>query len=399
MAPVLLFAGWEGIVPPMRIAYICADKTLAVLGSSGRAAYIQEVLRALSREGAQIDIFAARLDGDRPEGLRSLVVHKLSLFGGDLGKEETAMVRANHELRRLLDGARGGHFSLVLERFSPWSCAGSEYAKALKIPYLLEVTNFGLEELAHLPEKQCEIAAGHLKSATVAIAASDEIAEALNGFGIRSVRISGSVDPERYSTGARLTIRKTGAFTVGYLGNLNTWDVLIPLVEAFSELHRKHPEARLVIEGDGSAKTRMIAELSRRGLLGTTCFLGKLPARRISGMLAAVDVSVACSSEDDVSIRDSMLAGVPVLSTVPTALVQDHINGRICLDAQSLQAALLNLCSERILRLRLGSNARRSLIGEGTWTQIAHNLLKTIQSSQKKSLPQHPDFPSTHATL
>lgn len=383
----------------MRIAYICTDKSLAVLGSSGRAAYIQELLRALSLEGAQIDLYAARLDGDRPEGLRSLVVHKLSLFGGDLATEEAAMVRANRELRRLLDGARGGPFSLVLERFSPWSCAGSEYAKSLKVPYLLEVTNFGLEELAHLPEKQREVAGAHLKSAEVVIAASAEVVEALGTLGIRSVRISGSVDPERYSAGTRLSMRKTGAFTVGYLGNLNTWEVLLPLVEAFSELHRKHPEARLVIEGDGSAKTRMIAELSRRGLLGTTCFLGKLPARRVSGMLAAVDVSVACSSEDDVSIRDSMLAGVPVLSTAPTALVHDRVNGMMCPDAQSLQAALMMLCTERILRLRLGSNARRSLIGEGTWTQIARNLLKCTQPPQKTSRPQHNEYTSTHATL
>lgn len=384
----------------MRLAYICTDKNLAVLGTSGRAAFIQELLRTISGKGAQIDLFAAQLDGDRPEGLRSLVIHKLSLFGADLASEDTTMLRANRELRGLLDGARGGGFSFVLERFSPWSFAGTEYAKAHGIPCLLEVTSSGLEEFANLGEGHRKIAKEVLQSATVALAASTSVAEDLGSLGIHSVKMPGPIDPEKYSTGARLTIRKTGAFTIGYLGNLDCWEPLQPLVDAFAGLHRKHPESRLVVAGDGSAKTCMITELSRTGLLGTACFLGKLPARRIAGMLSAVDITVAFGKGDGEVIRDSMLAGVPVIHCGDSAgVVRDRVNGLLCPgDAKSLQLAMETLCNDRIQRLRLGSNSRRSLVTDQTWIRLANELLECAKPPKSSLSP--PDFiPTSHVTL
>lgn len=386
----------------MRIAYVCTDRSLAIFGNTGRAAYIQELLRALVRRGIHIDLYAARLDGDKPEGLRSLIVHKLSLFGGDLASDVTAMSRANHELRRLLDGARGGRFEMILERFSPWSYAGMEYAYAKKIPGVLEVTEAGIEEFHDLQQDVQKIARGIIDTASLIVGGSSQVLEELEARGFKAVRIPGEVDPERYSTGARLTIRKTAAFTVGYLGPLETWDVLQLIVDAFALLHRRHPEARLLVEGDGPAKTQMITELSRRGLLGTACFLGKVPARRIAGVLSAIDVTVAGGEGDQSSIHDSMLAGVPVVSFVEgISLVRDRVNGLACArDHQALFAALRTLHDDRILRLRLGSNARRAMMNEQTWDRIAACVLEALPTTEDENFTTLADYlPSSHPRI
>jgi predicted transcriptional regulator len=124
------------------------------------------VLRALSRRGAQVDLFAARLDGDRPEGLENVRLHKLSMFGKELLSDDTSMLRANRELRRMLNSTRGRAFDVILERFSPWCYAGVEQARASGIPCLLETTEYGIEEQMKLPEDVRRISQETLEGAT-----------------------------------------------------------------------------------------------------------------------------------------------------------------------------------------------------------------------------------------
>lgn len=385
----------------MKLAFVCTDRNLAVFGSSGRAAYIREVLKALIQRGAHIDLFAARLDGDRPDELHSMVIHKLSAFTADLSANDSAMIRANRELRRLLEGSRCGPFTAVLERFSPCSYAGIEYARSHKIAGILEVTDSGIDEFARLSVDMQNSSMQTLEASTICLAASPEAQSFLNSREVRWETPASSIDPERYSTGARLTLRKTAAFTVGYLGSLESWDAVQPLVEAFTLLHNKLSEARLVVEGEGAAKGRMIAELSRRGLLGTACFLGKVPARRIPGILAAVDVTVLWGKTDVARVRDSMVASVPVITCETDGPVRENFNGLFYRegDAQSLFAALNKLHQDRILRLRLGSSARRSVLSDRIWDEIASGILRHLpQPAEAFSMPVY-QTPSAHTAL
>lgn len=45
----------------MRVAYICADPGVPVFGLKGCSIHVQEMLRALSHHGAQIDLFATNV--------------------------------------------------------------------------------------------------------------------------------------------------------------------------------------------------------------------------------------------------------------------------------------------------------------------------------------------------
>src|SRR6185436_18921030 len=121
-----------------RIAYICADQGVPVFGKKGCSIHVQEVIRALRRRGAQVQLFAARLDGNPPSDLRDLVVHTLPCPDNcDRAERECASQRANAILAGLLKEA--GPFDFVYERYSLWSFAGMDHAAATGVPGLLEV--------------------------------------------------------------------------------------------------------------------------------------------------------------------------------------------------------------------------------------------------------------------
>src|SRR5438445_7366467 len=103
-----------------RVAYICADQGVPVFGNKGSSVHVQEVVRAMLGQGCEVDLFAARPDGDPPAGLQSIPVHPLaSIPRGDAPARERAALAANEFLHTTL--RRSGPFDLIYQRYSLWS--------------------------------------------------------------------------------------------------------------------------------------------------------------------------------------------------------------------------------------------------------------------------------------
>ena len=99
----------------MQIAYICADPGVPVFGCKGSSIHVQEVLRALRKRGARIDLFATRFDGPPPADLQEIAVHTLPPAPkGELSTREQQAWEANAGLRDALGQA--GPFDLIYER-------------------------------------------------------------------------------------------------------------------------------------------------------------------------------------------------------------------------------------------------------------------------------------------
>src|SRR5262249_30617732 len=172
--------------PLMRIAYVCADPGVPVFGQKGCSIHVQEGLRALRRQGAEVELLTNRSDGEPPLDLKSLRVHSLALAPtGDPASREQALLAANADLRRVLE--RVGPFDLVYERYSLWSVAAMEYAQAAGVPGLLEVNAPLIEEQAKYrtlvdragAEQVADRVCG---AATALIAVSDEVAAYLDQY-------------------------------------------------------------------------------------------------------------------------------------------------------------------------------------------------------------------------
>src|SRR5262245_11760451 len=223
----------------MRVAYVCADAGVPVFGRKGCSVHVQEVVAALRRAGADVELFAARLEGETPAALRGVPIVPLPCpQARDAARRERAALDANGPLERAL--ARRGPFDLVYERYSLWSFAGMEHARNAAAAGLLEVNAPLVEEQAlyrALVDREAaeRVAARAFGAASSILAVSSALARRLDGQPAARGRVHvvpNAVSPERFPLGLRATRPAAeGVFTVGFLGSLKPWHGLAVLTE------------------------------------------------------------------------------------------------------------------------------------------------------------------------
>ncbi len=204
----------------MRVAYVCADLGVPVFGRKGCSIHVQEVLRAFVGLGAEVDLFASRIEEPAPADLKSIRVHEIPVraLGGAASREQAAL-GANRHLRAALEYEEP--FDLVYERYSLWSYAGMEYAQEAGIPGLLEVNAPLIEEQVRYRQLVDRsgaklVAERAFAAASGLVAVSDEVAAYLNTYPEARGRIHvipNGVNPSRFRPGLSSCIS----------GNLHGW--------------------------------------------------------------------------------------------------------------------------------------------------------------------------------
>ena len=382
----------------MRIAYVSADTGVPIFGRKGCSIHAQEVLRAMKKCAADIDLFALRLDGPPPAGLETVTVHDLpSLPKGDRAAREQAALAANDELRSALEeAAREAPFDLIYERYSLWSFAAMEFARDLGIPGLLEVNAPLIEEQAEYRELVDRASAERIAertfgAATALLAVSDEVAEYLERYPAARGKVQvipNGVNPDRFPVNLKPSLPGSpGTFTVGFVGTLKAWHGLAILVEAFALVRQRNPAARLLLVGDGPERERLVADLSARGLLQAVHFTGAVAPSEVPGLLASMDAAVAPYPKlahfyfSPLKVYEYMAAGRAVVASrlgQLEKLICNGVNGLLVPpgDAAALAAALGQLQSDPELRLRLGNAARAKVLRDHTWDRAVQHILQ-----------------------
>jgi glycosyltransferase involved in cell wall biosynthesis len=379
----------------MRIAFVCADAGVPVFGHKGCSVHVQEMVRALRRHGAAVDLFAARLGGSPPSGLESLSIHHLTPLGdGDPSSHAAAIAALNDELATRL--SRAGPYDLVYERYSLWSLAAMEHALATGIPGLLEVNAPLIEEQAayrglHDAAGAERVAGRAFATASALLAVSAEVAAWLERRGTAPGRvhvIPNGVDAERFRPDVRPSAAGApGSFTVGFVGSMKPWHGLDALVEAFARLHERAPEARLLLVGDGPARAAVCADLSARGLAGVAYCTHAVDPLEVPGLLTSLDAAVAPYTSasgfyfSPLKVYEYMAAGRAVVASRVgqlETLIRHDVNGLLCPpgDAAALATALERLLREPVVRARLGQAARATVLPKHTWDAVAARVLE-----------------------
>lgn len=169
----------------------------------------------------------------------------------------------------------------------------------------------------------------------------------------RIVTFPWGIDLERFRPGpSALTLRTD----LGWDGNdvfisTRSWEPVYAvdvLVRAFARVRERHPNARLILLGDGSLENRIRQLISDLGLGAFIHAPGRAPYELLPDYFRSADayVSAAVSDGTSISLLEAMACGLPVVvshSFGNLEWVREGVNGALALpgDIESLAAGML----------------------------------------------------------
>jgi glycosyltransferase involved in cell wall biosynthesis len=351
-----------------------------VFGRKGNSVHVQEVIRALQRRGASVELFASRFGGDAPSDLEGVRVHPLpEIPKMDAQQREQAAFASNESLHQALENS--GSFDLIYERYS------------LLIEEQLEHRGLYDEALAR------RVAATVFRDASALLAVSAEVGlylEAQQPDACHKIHvIPNGVNPSRFPLHVMPSISKAlDSFTLGFVGTLKPWHGLSVLVDAFTVFSRRNPAARLLIVGDGPERSWLETTLEERGLLEVTHLTGAVDPSDVPGLMVAMDVAVAPYPAlehfyfSPLKIVEYMASGRAVVASrigqIPELIEHDRTGllvepGNV----EALIAALERLQLDFGLRQRLGHAARDFVLEYHTWDAVVNRFLALVKSDYR----------------
>jgi glycosyltransferase involved in cell wall biosynthesis len=168
--------------------------------------------------------------------------------------------------------------------------------------------------------------------------------------------------------------------------NFYEWHDVKILLDSFAMILKLHPDARLVLVGDGTTRLDMEAHAKDLGITQSVQFTGLLPHADVPKYIAAADIAVVPypSLKDTIwlsplKLFEYMASGKAIVASGVGQLlevVQDGINSLLVPpgDTSEMAKALNQLIEDDDLRLRLGQRARKDAIAKHSWDQYIANL-------------------------
>jgi glycosyltransferase involved in cell wall biosynthesis len=296
--------------------------------TGGAEKYIQTVVRSLLEAGARVhvgysgtSIYHELLEAHHP---KQLTVEHTGWLDAALSGDSRLRLSKMLDRRRWLRASRadtvfavqqagGGAFaaSLVAARSLGVRVVASLRQSPEPLPAARSKSRFGIIKVPglwrqrliwrkRLPAKMCH--ALIYNSRTVAHAY-----EAIYGFPVsrRHVIFNGENRDAAMAPSHRLPVRIA---SVGRVTEAKGADVLL---DAFSIVARRHPEAKLTYFGDGELIPRLTSRAAERGLGQRVSFAGYVPSR--SEIFGSIDICVQPSRRESMSnsVIEAMARGIP----------------------------------------------------------------------------------------
>jgi glycosyltransferase involved in cell wall biosynthesis len=160
------------------------------------------------------------------------------------------------------------------------------------------------------------------------------------------------------------------------------------LVEAFSRIADRHPDAVLRIAGDGEDRPALEAAVEASAAADRIALLGRMPHHRVLQELAWADVFALIGWDEPLAVAflEAMAAGTPVLACNDGGLAHVVTSGDEALlvpphDVEAAAAALDRLLDDERLRARIGLAAEALAENSYTWDANAQTLLVAFRDA------------------
>jgi glycosyltransferase involved in cell wall biosynthesis len=169
--------------------------------------------------------------------------------------------------------------------------------------------------------------------------------------------------------------------TILFLANLEARKGVLDLVAAFSQLTHRHPQARLVIAGDGSQRRDLEDTISRLGLGESISVLGAIAHDETAHHYQQCDIYCLPSLGEPfgISILEAMACGKPVITTNiggPAEIVVPQRSGLLVppRDIAALTQALDYVLTHPAERAAMGAFNRQQVLHKYDWERIVDSI-------------------------
>jgi glycosyltransferase involved in cell wall biosynthesis len=311
-------------------------------------------------------------------------------------------------------------FDLIHERFNLLALGGAWASRRLGIPFVLEVNADLLEQrkFKGIPEKGLRrvfaiwAARTCFNAAAKIICISADLKEHLRTkWNIDESKLTvlpcaADVEAFRPEFGQRSEhVRRGLGLTtepvVIWVGGFYPWHDLDLLLESFAQVLPRHPNARLVLVGDGQTRPSVEQKVLKNGLGHAVIMTGAIAHTSVPEMLSIADVAVVPAAPvaangggtgTPLKLFEYMASGKAIVATAlnqAAEVIQDGYDGLLveARDVNGFAEAMLTLLNEPVERSRLGQNARRRAVEQHSWEQytrqleeIYHNVLGNAPS-------------------
>jgi glycosyltransferase involved in cell wall biosynthesis len=392
----------------VKIAYLCSDFGVPVLGSKGCSVHVREISRALRELGHEVRIYAPEPGADevvaREAGVYRVPLGGLARTAARLLNREEVGVPPHlfRELRRLLYSEQlRAKLRPLLEEFRPdaiyerytlFGYAGVEIAEELDIPILLEVNAPLAQEGARrrgwvLGQTAGEMEAEILRRADVVLAVSQAVVDHARTLGVppeRVAHVPNGVDPGRFdpATSGDAVRREYGLHgepVIGYVGSLRVWHDLDTVLDAVDRLSQVDPSVRFLAVGPGEH----LEEMEARGGGRVIC-PGAVPHERVPEFIAAMDVAIVPFGGEEeyfspLKLFEFMAMGKPIVGArmgQVTELIVPDETGLLYDpgDADNLASCIRHILSRPDRGKSLGAAARERVVAGHSWTARAERI-------------------------
>jgi glycosyltransferase involved in cell wall biosynthesis len=374
----------------MRIAYLSTDRGIAYGGTKGASAHMEEMARALARQGAEVLLLVARLPPGAPPPPPGITVERLP------GPREASVadwleaepVRSAWIEKRL----RSFRAVALYERLALHSAAGGGAARALGIPHILELNAALLDEAARYRRLEHGQEADRLEQLTLAradlvLAVSRPLASYATARGARRIEVSpNAVAVERFT--AR-RVWEPASPTAVFAGTLRPWHGIEAIAQAWRLLGRtappslvRHPVPLLVI-GDGAGRElleRVGAEIT-----------GAVPRAAVPSLMARAEIGLLPFAKDAPSyfsplkLFEYLAAGLAVIAGdlpgVRDVVCTEDREVAVLIppgDQFALAEAVAELARDSSWREQLGRAGRSLVERTHTWDRRGRRVLDAM---------------------
>ena len=352
--------------------------------------------RAVTKAGADVEVFTTTANGDEPlpaapggvtyEGVR---VRYFPLTSAGIGWRAIGLADAV--------GREAKQADLVhvhgLWNMTAW--AGVRAARAAGVPYVISPRGM-LQADAMARHHAAKVVAYYavekrnLEGAALLHATSDAEARALARVGPRVAQIANGVAPSPVTADQIARVRQhfdlpPNVDLVMFLGRLHPIKRLDLLAGAFTRLRRTGRRACLVIAGPDEGGHRRRIEPLFAEMSADVRWTGAVDSDDKWALVAASRVLVQCSDSESfgLSVAEALAAGVPVVVTDRGAWHEIAAVGGGCVvahDAQAIAGALDRILADPHAARAMGERGRAWAARTFGWDAIGRAMLREYES-------------------